>query len=159
MKSRVIFAALTFLAAAAAALPGQVPDGKWWKRPRVAEQIGLTSEQSDQIEKIFVKSRSRLIDLKADLEKRQLDLQSAMDDKTADRAAVEKKIDAVENARKDLQKARAMMILDMKQVLKAEQWNRLMQMREEAKERRRQMREDGAPPGRGGNGNQRPGRP
>ena len=77
-----------------------------------------------------------------------------MDDKTANRDDVEKKIDSVENARKELQKARAMMVLDMKQVLKPEQWNRLMQMREEARDRRRQIREDGRQPGP--NGSQRP---
>ena len=119
----------------------QVPDGKWWKRPRVAAEIGLTSEQSDQIEKIFVKSRPRLIDLKADLEKKQFDLQVAMDDRNADRRDIENKLDAVENARKELQKARVLMILDIKEVLKPEQWERLLQMQQEARRRLRERRQ------------------
>jgi Spy/CpxP family protein refolding chaperone len=125
----------------------QGADGKWWKRPRIAAQIGLTPEQSGQIEKIFVKTRPRLIDLKADLEKKQFALQSAMEDKAAERGDVEKKIDAVEEARKELQKARALMILDIKQVLKPEQWERLLQLQQEARERRREMR-DQTPDGR-----------
>ena len=119
----------------------QVPDGKWWKRPRVAAEIGLTSEQSDQIEKIFVKSRPRLIDLKADLEKRQFDLQVAMDDRKADRHDIERKVETVEDARKELQKARVSMILDIKQVLKPEQWERLLQMQQEARRRLRERRQ------------------
>jgi Spy/CpxP family protein refolding chaperone len=126
----------------------QMPDGKWWKRPRIADQIGLTAEQSERIEKIFRASRPHLIDLKADLEKKQLGLQTALDDKAADRRDVEKRIDDVENARKDLQKARAMMILDMKQVLNPEQWNKLVQNREEARQRRREMRAQDPPPNR-----------
>lgn len=119
----------------------QVPDGKWWKRPRIASRIGLTAEQSDQIEKVFVKTRPRLIDLKADLEKKQLDLQVAMDDRNADRREIEKKLDAVENARKELQKARVLMILDIKQVLKPEQWERLLQMQQEMRQRFRERRQ------------------
>ncbi len=149
MKKRV----LSFLLLAGAlplVLGAQMPDGKWWKRSRIAEQIGLTAEQSDRIEKIFRGARPRLIDLKADLEKKQLGLQTALDDKGADRAEVERRIDEVENARKDLQKARALMILDMKQVLSPEQWKRLSQIREDIRERRRQMRGQDTPAGRPG---------
>ena len=83
--------------------------------------------------------------LSADLEKKQLGLQTALDDKAADRSDVEKRIDEVENARKDLQKARAMMILDMKQVLSPEQWKRLAQVREEVRQRRRELRAQDPP--------------
>ena len=117
-----------------------VPDGKWWKRPRIASEIHLTPEQSREIETIFVRARTKLIDLKADLEKKQLALQSSMDDQAADRKIVEKQVEAVENARAELQKTRALMILDMKQVLKPEQWERLRQMQQEMRERRMERR-------------------
>jgi Spy/CpxP family protein refolding chaperone len=155
------FTALVALAPAPAVSAVEMPDGKWWKNPHVTAELGVTAEQTEEIEKIFVRSRSKLIDLRADLEKRQLDLQTAMDDKAADRAAVEKKIEAVENARAALQKTRALMILDMKQVLKPEQWERLVQKqhewREQMQERRRMFREEGGrlhphPQGRQPNG-------
>jgi Spy/CpxP family protein refolding chaperone len=148
-------AAIAALAALACpgALSGQELDGKWWKHPRAAQELNLTPEQSLEIEKIFVKSRPKLIDLRADLEKKQLALQVAMEDKTADRAAVEKKIEEVETARASLQKTRAMMLLDMKQVLKPDQWEKLLSKQEERRERmqerRQRMREGGpgaAPP-------------
>ena len=129
---------------------GQALDGKWWKHPRVAADLNLTPEQSAEIEKIFVKSRPKLIDLRADLEKKQLDLQIAMEDRTADRGSVEKKIEAVETARASLQKTRALMLLDMKEVLKPEQWERLLQRQEQFRERmqeRRRLREEGRPAG------------
>ena len=123
---------LVALAAAATIRAAELPDGKWWKHQGFAAEIGLTPEQSSEIEKIFVRSRTRLIDLKADLEKKQLTLQESMEDRSADRKVVEKKIEAVENARAELQKTRALMILDMKQVLKPEQWERLMQKHPQA---------------------------
>ena len=140
--------------AAASVLHAQIPDGKWWKNPTVTSELNLSADQSNEIEKIFVRSRMKLIDLKADLDKKQLDLQESMQDKTATRAAVEKKIEAVENSRAALQKARAIMILDMKQVLKPEQWDRLVQraierremMRERMQEQRQMMRQEAPPP-------------
>ncbi len=146
MKTSVFAVLLTALALPAFATP-ELPDGKWWKRPRIAAEIGLTPEQSKEIEKIFVRSRTKLIDLRADLEKKQLLLQEAMEDPSADRKSIAARIDVVENARAELQKARALMILDMKQVLKPEQWEHLLQkqqeIRERQEERRRMLREEG----------------
>lgn len=147
MKRLLLAAAIAV--AAASAISAQPFDGKWWKNPSVAADLGLTPEQTAEIEKIFVRTRSKLIDLKADLEKKQLDLQVAMDDRTVDRAAVEKKIEAVETSRSSLQKTRALMLLDMKQVLKPAQWDKLVQKqqerRERMQERRQRMREDDRP--------------
>jgi Spy/CpxP family protein refolding chaperone len=141
--SRILFAALVAAVAfpALALAQADIPDGKWWKRPRLAAEINLSPEQSREIENIFVRTRPRLIDLRADLEKKQLALQVSMEDKAVDRHHVEKEIEAVENARAELQKARALMILDMKQVLRQEQWERLLQMQQNVRERRQMMRE------------------
>jgi Spy/CpxP family protein refolding chaperone len=150
VKRILCAAALTLFLAAPAIRAAEMPDGKWWKNPRVGAELGLSTDQSAEIEKIFVRARPKLIDLRADLEKKQFDLQTAMDDKTADRSVVEKKIESVENARAALQKTRALMLLDMKQVLKPDQWERLVQKqqarREQMLERRRALQEEGARP-------------
>jgi len=147
VRRALLAAAIAIVAAASAS--GQAFDGKWWKNPAVASDLSLTADQSGEIEKVFVRTRPKLIDLKADLEKKQLDLQVAMDDHSADRASVEKKIEAVETARASLQKTRALMLLDMKQVLKPAQWDKLVQKqqerRERMQERRQRMREDDRP--------------
>jgi Spy/CpxP family protein refolding chaperone len=136
---KALAAALLFasFATTAAALPG-LPEGKWWKRPRIAAAIDLTSEQEGRIESIFSRARPTLIDLKADLEKKQGELQDALDDANADRRAIAERVDAVENARAELQKARILMVLDMKQVLNPEQWERLLRMQQEMRRDRRE---------------------
>ncbi|HEY7574730.1 MAG TPA: periplasmic heavy metal sensor [Thermoanaerobaculia bacterium] len=148
-------ALLVFLAALAAA--GQaLGDGKWWKRPRIAQELQLSTEQDAQLEKIFARSKPRLIDLRAELEKKQFDYEQAMQSDATDRKTLEAKIDAREEARANLQKELAVMELDMKQVLKPEQRERLMRLREEGRRRameRRQRYRDGDPDagsGRGG---------
>jgi Spy/CpxP family protein refolding chaperone len=142
-SARWLLGAVVAAWAASALAQADIPDGKWWKRPRLAAEINLTPQQSREIETIFVRTRPRLIDLKADLEKKQLALQVSMEDKDkpVDRRNVEREIEAVENARSELQKTRALMILDMRQVLRPEQWERLLQMQQTARERRQMMRE------------------
>jgi len=142
-SARFLIGAVVAAWAAGALAQADIPDGKWWKRPRLAAEINLTPQQSRDIETIFVRTRPRLIDLKADLEKKQLSLQVSMEDKDkpVDRKMVEREIEAVENARSELQKTRALMILDMRQVLRPEQWERLLQMQQTARERRLMMRE------------------
>jgi Spy/CpxP family protein refolding chaperone len=151
----------------ATGLRAQGLDGKWWKRPRVAQELALTPGQDAQLEKIFARTKPRLIDLRADLEKKQFDYEQAMQGEAADRKAIETKIEAREEARARLQKELALMELDMKQVLSAEQRERLMRLKEEARqkaqERRRRFRDgesDERPakpgkPGRAGRGDGR----
>ena len=140
---RKVLAAVLLLAPVLPALAqNELPEGKWWRQPRVAAQIGLAPEQADQVEKIFARDRSKLIDLRADLQKKQIAVESAMEDSATDRNEVEKRIAAVESARASLQKTRALMYLDMKQVLRPEQWNRLVRMRQEKQERMQERRRE-----------------
>jgi Spy/CpxP family protein refolding chaperone len=119
------------------ALP-EMPEGKWWKRPRIAAEINLSPEQEDRIENIFSKARPRLIDLKADLEKKQGELEDVLSETNVDRARVAARIEAVEDARAELQKARILMLLDIKQVLRPEQWEKLVRMHQEMRRERRE---------------------
>ena len=134
---RRISAALLFVgfSAATAAASPDLPDGKWWKRPRVAAAIGLTSDQTREIEGIFSKARPNLIDRKADLEKKQGELEDAIE-ANAERKEIAARVDVVEDARAELQKARILMMLDIKQVLRAEQWDQLVRMQQEMRRQR-----------------------
>ena len=117
--------------------PRTFPEGKWWKHPRVAAEISLTPDQVRVIEDIFARARPKLIDGKGEVEKRQGDLQDAIES-NADRRDIAAKVEAVEGARAELQKTRILMVLDMKQALKPEQWERLMRMRQEFRRERRE---------------------
>jgi Spy/CpxP family protein refolding chaperone len=137
--------ALAVAALAAAPVLAQLPDGKWWKRPRIAAYIDLTADQERQLDEIFAKNRPQIIDLKANLEKRQFEYDQAMES-GADRKIIASRIEAREDARAKLQTELALMVIDMRRVLRPEQWERLTRlqqaMRERIQERRRQMREE-----------------
>jgi Spy/CpxP family protein refolding chaperone len=143
---RRVGAALALFAAVSLALGQQGGGGgfgKWWKRPRVAHALALTAEQTDSLEKIFAKSRPKLIDLRADFEKKEFAYEQAMEAEKVDRKAVEAGIEAREEARAKLQKELALMEIDMKQVLTPEQWEKLMQMRDEMRRRVQERRRTG----------------
>ena len=130
---------LASVAAASAALPPpDLPEGKWWKRPRIAAEINLSGEQESRIESIFASARPVLIDRRAALEKAQGELHDALEDSDADRRAIGARIEAVERARAELQKSRILMVLDMKQVLRPEQWERLVRLQENVRRDRRE---------------------
>lgn len=147
MKKIGVVLAVLWLAAGAARGQQALADGKWWKRPRIVQALGLTPTQTSELEKIFAKSRPRLIDLKADLEKKQFAYEQAMGADKVDRQQVEAAIEAREQSRARLQKELALMELDMKQVLTPEQREKAQEMRAQLRQRlqdrRRQMR-DGA---------------
>jgi Spy/CpxP family protein refolding chaperone len=134
VAAALLLAGLTGSAIARAA---DLPEGKWWKHPRVAAEINLTTEQAEEIEAIFARARPKLVDGRAELERKDGDLQEAIDS-NADRREIEARIGAVETARANLQKTRILMVLDMKQVLKPEQWDRLVRLRQEIRQHRRE---------------------
>jgi Spy/CpxP family protein refolding chaperone len=142
-----LFAAMAaLLAVHASALFAQgAAEGKWWKRPRIAKQLDLSADQVAQLEKIFARTKPKLIDLRADFEKKQFDYDQSMQTDDVDRKELEAKIEAREQSRTALQKELALMELDMKKVLNPEQREKLVQMREKARvmvqERRRHMRD------------------
>jgi len=143
LRSAGAGAALILIAAAASAQAAA--EGKWWKRPRIASELQLSADQGDQLEKIFARVKPKLIDLRADLQKKQFAYDQAMSAEKSDRKEVEALIEAREQARSALQKELALMELDMKQVLRPDQREKLARMRENARqmmqERRRRTRD------------------
>jgi Spy/CpxP family protein refolding chaperone len=144
-------AAAAVAATAATAQMPEVPPGKWWKRPAIVRELGLTAEQQEKLDAIFAKNRRDFIDLKADLEKRQLDVEELMSRKDSDPKKVSAAIDAAEQARAKLRKAVAMMILDMRGVLTEAQWKTVVERRDEWRQERRELFRGGRP-GRKGPG-------
>ncbi len=153
---------LAFLLATAALAAGTVraqmsetPPGKWWKRPTVVQALALTPEQQEKLDQIFAKNRRDFIDLKADAEKKQLDLEELMAKKDSDPKKVTAAIDALEQSRARLRRTTSLMLLEMRGVLDEAQWKKVMERAELwRQERRERFREggprhgaEGAPPG------------
>jgi TonB family protein len=87
--------------------------------------FGVTDDQIQQISQIYQSNRNNLIDLEADVAKRENDLRALLRTAQADPAQVERAVDALIEARGRLAKSTTMMMVRMRQLMTLDQWEKL----------------------------------
>jgi Spy/CpxP family protein refolding chaperone len=145
MKKTLIIIVLLAVTGPLAANDFDLPPGKWWEDQRLVSRIGLTDEQQDQIREVVYQHARRMIDLKADVDKAGLDLLGTVDQLNFDPAPVRAAYARFQTARQKLENERFEMLLEVRQILTYEQWQRI----EEIKRRMQQMRSQQRPGDRG----------
>lgn len=101
------------------------PAGRWWNNSEMAQKLGLTADQQKQMDQIFQESRLKLIDLNAALQKEEVILQPMLEADPPDEAKILAQIDRVAQARAELEKGNARMLLGIRRVLTQDQWKKL----------------------------------
>jgi len=101
------------------------PMGMWWKSPTIVQRLTLTPDQVKRMDGIFQQSRLQLIDLRANVQKQEVMLEPLLSANPLDTARAQAQIDKVAEARADLEKANAHMLLGIRAVLTPDQWTRL----------------------------------
>lgn len=104
-------------------MPG--PAGKWWDNPEVAKRLNLTDDQQKKMDEVFQQNRLRMIDLHAALDKEEAILDPLMEAANPDDAKILPQVDRVAQARAELEKANARLLLGLRHVLTPEQWKTL----------------------------------
>lgn len=108
--------------------------GRWWNNPKIAQQIGLTDDQKKKMDDIFQQHRLNLIDLHANLEKAEVQMQPMIEADQPNETQVLAQIDKVAQARAELEKADARMLFDIRKTLTADQWQKLKALHKEHRE-------------------------
>lgn len=106
-----------------------LPPGKWWTDPTLVQRLGLTPEQQNRMDSIFQQSRLKLIDLNASLQKEEAIIEPLLEAEHPDETKVVAQIDRIAQARAELEKANARMLLGFRAALTQEQWKKLQDMR------------------------------
>jgi Spy/CpxP family protein refolding chaperone len=101
------------------------PGGMWWKNPRVVQALTLTPDQIKRMDGIFQQSRLQLIDLRANVQKQEVMLEPMLSANPPDTTKAMAQIDKVAEARAELEKANAKMLLGIRGVLTPDQWTKL----------------------------------
>lgn len=101
------------------------PPGRWWDNPEMAQKLNLTVDQQKRMDDIFQQNRLKLIDLNASLQKEEATLEPLMGADQPDEGKILTQIDRVAQARAELEKANARMLLGIRRVLNPEQWKKL----------------------------------
>jgi Spy/CpxP family protein refolding chaperone len=105
-----------------------LPDGlgnRWWRSPPMVEKLGLSPEQQKKMDDVFQQSRLKLIDLTASLDKEEAILEPLVSAERPDPDRIRAQISRVADARAELEKANANMLLGIRLLLTPEQWRGL----------------------------------
>ena len=99
--------------------------GTWWKNSEIVSNLELSDDQVKRVEQAYLNHRLKLVDLRADLDKQELQLGPLLDADQPDEQKVASQIDLITAARGRLEKENAMMMLAIRRVLTVEQWKKL----------------------------------
>ena len=105
------------------------PPGRWWNDPNIAQRVGLSPEQVKKMDDIFTANRLRLIDRMAAVQKEETIMEPLVAADPPDENKVLSQIDKVAQARAELEKANARMLLELRGQLKHDQWLKLQSER------------------------------
>lgn len=94
---------VTFLLLPAAVSAGQdLPDGKWWRVPRIVESLGLKQKQIQQLDREFVRSRRNMFELKSKMERESFELNNLMEKNNLDEAETMRQLKRFQESRSRL---------------------------------------------------------
>ena len=101
---------------------------RWWDSPLVND-LKLSADQQTQIRTVVREYRSKLIDLRAAVQKSEGDVQEFFNDDPLDQRRASEAIDRLVAARGELTRAMSQMSLRLRAVLTGEQWRELQKRR------------------------------
>lgn len=112
----------------------------------VADNLKLTAEQRTKVRQLVYDANQARVDIRARSSKAQMELRHLLSADTLDEKAALKAVDNLNAAEADLRKSRVQLVIQLRKVVTAEQWQQLLQMR---RDRMRERREEhgGPPPG------------
>jgi Spy/CpxP family protein refolding chaperone len=101
------------------------PPGRWWDDPDFVRRLSLSADQQKKMDDIFNTNRLKLIDQFAALQKEEAIMEPLVAADPPDEAKLLAQIDRVAQARAELEKANARMLLGIRRQLTHEQWLKL----------------------------------
>ncbi len=124
--------------------------GRWWNNPKLVEKLKLTDDQRKAMDDIFLKHREKLVDLRGNLEKAEIELEPLVKADQPNESAVMSQIDKVAQARAELEKANARFLFALRAKLTPDQWKQVQDFRQNHEGMRRDWHRDRRPrPGTG----------
>jgi Spy/CpxP family protein refolding chaperone len=101
------------------------PHGRWWNNPEWVQKLSLTPDQQKKMEAVFEQSRPSLIDLLSNVHKEETAMEPLLAADQPDEGKILAQIDRVAQARAELEKANARMLLGLRRLLTPDQWKTL----------------------------------
>jgi Spy/CpxP family protein refolding chaperone len=103
----------------------EVPAGKWWYNPRIQKNLNLSHNEIDHLDRLFAKSRRKLIKLKSEVENEQFELDQLLGKKKVNDAEVKKQFKKLEKARNELANERLQFVVGVRNILGRDRFQQL----------------------------------
>ncbi|HVY54687.1 MAG TPA: hypothetical protein VHC46_02930 [Thermodesulfobacteriota bacterium] len=138
MRASLAFTAVLCLISASAfgLMSGEI-HYKWWKNPKIVQQLDLTDKQIDEIEGIFNSYKDQIIDSQRALKKEETRLLDILRQPECSSDQVMEITDHIEDMRANLTRIKVEMLLKIKNVLTSEQEETLHNIRDSYRGRSR----------------------
>jgi Spy/CpxP family protein refolding chaperone len=123
---------------------------KWWQTERYRSELGLTADQSRRLEEIFQSTLPSMRAQKKAFDEAESEFSRLVE--SGNDSAATAQIQAVETARAEMNKTRALMLLRMRRALTTDQWVKLGALHQADDRERRQSQPQGPQPNQGTQG-------
>ncbi|MGO9017980.1 MAG: hypothetical protein ACLQVJ_06465 [Syntrophobacteraceae bacterium] len=124
-KSLAILAAIVLFLFPAICRAKEIPPGRWWHLPYFADQLNITDNEKDALDKLFDYNRNRLEELKNQVEKERNELLKAVDEEHLNETSAITKMKKLESTRTLLAATRFSYSLEVRKLLGYERYQRL----------------------------------
>ena len=104
--------------------------GRWWNNPKIVEKLKLTDDQRKAMDDIFQQHREKLVDLRASVDKAEIEMEPMVRADQPNESAVMAQIDKVAQARAELEKANARFLFELRAKLTPDQWKQVQEFRQ-----------------------------
>ena len=104
--------------------------GRWWNNPKIVENLKLTDDQRKAMDEIFQQHREKLVDLRANVEKAEIEMDPLVKADQPNESAVMAQIDKVAQSRAELEKANARFLFELRAKLTPDQWKQVQEFRQ-----------------------------
>jgi Spy/CpxP family protein refolding chaperone len=104
------------------------PRGRWWSNPDVAAKIGLSADQQKKMDAVFEQARPGLMNQLQAVHTEEQNMGPLLAADQPDESKILAQVDRIAQARAELEKANARMLLGLRRILTADQWKTLQAM-------------------------------
>ena len=102
-----------------------IPPGRWWHVPYFVEQLQITDEQKDELDKLYDYNRNRLAELKKQMEQERSELIKAFDQEHLNESTAITHMKKLESTRTLLAATHFSYSLELRKMLGHEKFQRL----------------------------------
>ena len=102
-----------------------MPEGKWWKMPAIADRLGLSAQEKERLDTLYLKHRLRMIDLRSREEKERVELEQLFDSSSFDAAACLERFRILKEAHTGFAFERFKFLVQVRELLGFERFSKL----------------------------------